>query len=72
MNNLEFTNLSQIDAIVKKAVRDAIANHAARGESISFVENGEIVTKPAADVIESLDAISNDSDEIASDRLISK
>jgi len=51
MNKIDFTNLSQIDRIVKKAVKDAIATHAARGESIAFVENGEVVTKPAIEVL---------------------
>ncbi|MGF1486949.1 MAG: hypothetical protein ACFBSE_07535 [Prochloraceae cyanobacterium] len=41
-----------IDPIVKKAVKDAIANHAARGESIAFVEDGKIVTLPASVVID--------------------
>ena len=40
-----------IDPIVKKAVKDAIASHAERGELISISRDGKVVTLPAAEVI---------------------
>lgn len=51
MDNLQFTNLSQIDPIVKKAVKDAIVDRAIRGELISISRDGKVVTLPAAEVI---------------------
>lgn len=51
MDNLQFTKLSQIDPIVKKTVRDAIAAHAERGELISISRDGKVVTLRHAEVI---------------------